>query len=50
MEQEKSDVPLVDHETYPKPTGLDVGYNNEFLCFVIYIGTDSLLLVFLCRN
>ena len=27
-----------------------MGYNNEFLCFVIYIGIDSLLLVFFMQK
>ena len=50
MEQEKSVVPLMAHETHPEPTKVEVSYNNECLRFVIYIDTDSLLLAFLCRN
>ena len=50
MEQEKSVLPIVAHETYPEPMELEVSYSNERVHFVIHIGTNSLFIVFLCRN
>jgi hypothetical protein len=50
MKQEKSAVPLVAHETYPEPREVEVSNSNECHWFVVYFVTDSLLLVFLCRN
>ena len=42
MEQEKSILPIVAHETYLESMEIEVIYINEFLHFVIYIGIDSL--------
>ena len=42
MEQEKSVLPIVAHETYSEPMEVEVIYINEFLHFVIYISTDIL--------